>query len=80
MVSKWRIKGVDNYVFGEDKKLYRLPYSKQLKSYGLREIKKQYPNRYRINNSWLSERQILNRLYLDPKPIELIEEINNLPF
>lgn len=80
MVSKWRIKGVDNYVFGEDKKLYRLPYSKQLKSYGLREIKKQYPNRYRINNSWLSERQIINRLYLDPEPIELIEEINNLPF
>lgn len=73
MKSKWRIKGIDNYVYGEDKKLYKLPYEKDKRGYGLRQIKKQYPNRYRINNQWYSERQLEDKLYLDPNPIVLVE-------
>lgn len=79
MFSKWKIKGIENYVFGEDKKLYKLPYVENKRAYGLREIKKQYPNRYKINGNWLSERQIKSRLYLAPNPIELITE-KDLPF
>ena len=79
MFSKWKIKGIEGYVFGEDKKLYKLPFTKGLRAYGLREIKKQYPSRYKIHEEWLSELQMKNRLYLDPEPIELIKS-NQLPF
>ena len=74
MFSKWIIKGLDGYVFGNDKKLYRLPFTKDKRSYALREMKNQYPNRYKINGSWLSERQMKQRLILDPKPVKLIED------
>lgn len=79
MFSKWRIKGFDNYVFGDDNKLYRLPYTKDKRSYSIREIKKQYPSRYRINNEWYSERQFKPLIYLDPEPIELFK-IKDFPF
>ena len=79
MFSKWKIKDLDDYVFGEDKKLYRLPYTLNGRSYGLREIKKQYPSRYKIGDTWLSERQMKHRLYLDDNPIELIK-VKETPF
>lgn len=79
MFSKWKIKGLDNYVFGNDNKLYRLPYTHNGKSYGIREIKLQYPSRYKIGNSWLSQRQMRHRLILDDNPIELIKT-KELPF
>lgn len=68
MKSKWKIKGINNYLFGEDKKLYRLPYTKENKSYSLREIKLQDKKRYRINNQWWSQRQLEPKLYLDENP------------
>jgi len=79
MKSKWRIKGIDNYVFGEDKKLYRLPYNKDKRGYSIREIKLQNKNRYRINNQWYSHKQLLPKLYLDESPIVLFYT-NEMPF
>ncbi len=79
MKSKWKIKGIDGYVFGEDGKLYKLPYLNKDKAYGIREIKKQYPNRYRINNTWYSEKQLRDKLILDENPILLFND-ENLPF
>ncbi len=79
MKSKWKIKGIDGYVFGEDGKLYKLPYVYNGKNYGIREIKKQYPNRYRINNTWYSEKQLRDKLILDENPILLFND-ENLPF
>jgi hypothetical protein len=79
MFSKWRIEGIDDHVFGEDGKLYKLPYHKDGRYYGIREIKMQHPNRYRINNEWWSKRQLKHKIYLDEKPVKLYEtEI--LPF
>lgn len=73
MFSKWKIKGIDGYLFAEDGNLYKLPYVQGKRSYGLRLIKKQYPNRYRINGQWYSQRQLKHRLIKDEKPIKLIE-------
>ena len=79
MLSKWKIEGIDGYRFGEDKKLYKLGFLSNGKHYETREIKKQYPNRYRINNEWWSERQLKTKIVLDPDPIELFPSID-LPF
>jgi len=79
MVSKWRIEGIEGYVFGEDCKLYRLPFRSGRNNFGVREIKKQYPNRYRINGEWWSEKQLKDKLYIDESPIELFKT-KNLPF
>ena len=73
MYSKWKIKGIDTHVFGEDGNLYRLPYTKNNRSYGLRLIKMQYPNRWVINGETLSQRQIKHRLYKDLSPVKLFE-------
>ena len=65
MVAKWRIKGIENYYFGEDKKLYRLAYTdKAGHARAIKEVKKQHPNRYRLNGVWWSERQLRNKLEL----------------
>jgi len=79
MNSKWKIKGLDGFVFGEDKNLYRLPFESKGKTYGLRKIKKQYPNRYKVGNEWISERQMKNRIYLDEEPIILFNT-SDTPF
>jgi|GEM_PF-2906505 len=80
MKSKWKIRGIEGYVFGEDKKLYRLPFRSGRNHYDIREIKKQHGNRYRINNEWWSERQLKNKVYKDPEPIVLVEEEAEFPF
>ncbi len=69
--SKWIIQGIEGYVFGSDKKLYRLPFHKNKKHYALREIKMQYPNRYRINGEWWSVNQLRSKIKLNPDPINL---------
>lgn len=74
MFSKWIIEGIDGFVFGEDKKLYKLPYCKGNRSYGLREIKMQYCNRYKINGVWWSQAQLKNKIKIDPKPVRLIDK------
>lgn len=79
MFSKWKIRGIDNYVFGEDKELYKLPFKSNGKKYGVRKIKMQYPNRWIINNKPLSKRQLEGRLYIDTKPIKLLD-IGDTPF
>ena len=79
MFSKWRIKGLEDYVFGEDKNLYRLSFKSGRNHYGVRKIKKQYPNRYKINKSWWSEKQLRNKIYDDPEPIELFKD-KDMPF
>ena len=71
MKSKWKIKGIPGFVFGEDKKLYRLPYTNGNRSYNLREIKKQYGSRYRINNEWYSVKQLRLLVELDEEPVLL---------
>jgi len=38
------------------------------KSYSWRLIKKQYPNRWRLNNEWYSKNQLRPKLYLNPNP------------
>jgi hypothetical protein len=73
MFSKWRIKGLDGYVFCEEGKLYKLPFTQGGRGYELREIKKQDKNRYKINGVWWSQRQIKPNLYLDPEPVKLLD-------
>lgn len=79
MFSKWKIQGIEGYVFAEDKKLYKLPFISNGKHYDLREVKKQHPNRYWINGEWYSERQLKPKLILDDDPIELFK-VNEFPF
>lgn len=79
MLSKWKIKICDNYVFGEDGELYRLPFVSKNRSYGLRKIKVRYPNRWVINGEVWSKRQLKSHIYLDPDPIELFNESDS-PF
>ena len=81
MFSKWRIRGIDNYIFGEDKKLYKMSYvDKAGNIQATKEVKKQYPNRYKVNGRWLSERQMKNRLEIDQNPIELFRDLPDYPF
>ncbi len=80
MFSRWKIdiEGLENYRFGEDKKLYKLPYVKGKRSYSLREIKMQYPSRWILNGKPYSKRQIEHKIIRDENPIELIK--SDLPF
>lgn len=77
--SRWKIEGISTHVVGEDGEIYRLPYTNGLKHYGLRKIKKQYPNRYKINGVWWSQNQLRGKLVLDTDPVELIKS-DELPF
>ena len=81
MFSKWKISkdGMSNYRFGEDKELYRLPFIKGKRSYGLRKIKMQHPNRYLINGEMWSKDQLRPHLVLDDNPIELTKS-DDMPF
>lgn len=77
--SKWVINGIDGYVFGSDKELYRLPFRAGRNHFGLRRLKMQYPNRWKINGEWYSKRQLWSRITLNPKPKILIIE-SETPF
>jgi hypothetical protein len=83
MFSKWIIKDFPDYVFGEDKKLYRLPQFKNKKYFELREIKKQDKNRYRMQSNgvykWVSINKLKQLVYIDKNPIKLYE-IEQNPF
>ena len=79
MFTKYKIEGLDGYVFGEDKNLYRLPFERNGRGYGVREIRKQYPNRYRINGVWWSHRQLRSKIYKDPNPSQLFLT-DDMPF
>lgn len=77
--SKWIINGIDGYVFGSDKELYRLPFKSGRNHFGLRKLKMQYPNRWKINGEWCSKRQLWSRIALNPKPEILITK-SETPF
>lgn len=78
--SKWIILGIPDYVFGSDKELYRLPFASWTNHYGLRRIKKQPGNRWRIGDEWWSERQLKRKIRKNPQPQVLIEPAPEHPF
>ena len=77
--SKWIITGFDGYCFGSDKELYRLPFKSGRNHFGLRKLKKQNPNRWKINGDWWSQRQLENKICLNPDP-EILVSCNDMPF
>jgi hypothetical protein len=77
--SKWLIKGIPNYCFGSDKEVYKLPFKSGRNYFGLRKLKKQHPNRWRINDEWWSERQLKDKIYLNPNP-EILVHCEDQPF
>jgi hypothetical protein len=77
--SKWLIQGIEEYCFGSDKELYKLPFKAGRNHFGLRKIKKQHPNRWKINNQWWSERQLKSKLYLNQNPEILVPDCD-MPF
>mgnify|MGYP003678769104 FL=1 len=79
MFSKWKIRGLEGFVFDKEGSLYKLPFKRELRSYKLRLLKKQDKNRYKINGEWWSVRQIKPKIYLDPQPTELFKT-KDLPF
>jgi len=77
--SKWLIHGFPDYCIGSDKELYRLPFKSGRNYFGLRRLKMQNPNRYKISGKWWSKSQLKNRVYLNPNP-EILIETNDMPF
>ena len=77
--SKWLIKGIDGFCFGSDKELYRLPFKSGRNHFGLRKLKKQPKDRWKIGGVWWSERQLKAKIYLNPSP-ELLIENKEHPF
>lgn len=77
--SKWLIKGFEGFCFGSDKKLYKLPYESNKRYMALREIKKQFPNRYKLNGKWRSEKQLESMIYLNDNP-QIIIKGEEMPF
>ena len=77
--SKWMIKGIDGFVFGSDKELYRLPFKSGSNHFGLRKLKKQDRNRWKIKSKWWSQRQLEDKLYLNPNP-EILVSKEEMPF
>lgn len=80
MFSKWKINlpGMEFYRFGEDKALYRLPFTSGKRCYSLRKIKKSR-GCWVINGERWSEHQLRAHLVLDESPIELTKT-DDLPF
>jgi hypothetical protein len=79
IISKWLIKGFPDYCFGSDKELYRFPYKSGKNHYGLLQVKKQPHNRWLIHGKFWSERQLLDKIYLNPNPDALIKS-EEMPF
>jgi hypothetical protein len=87
MNSKWKIDlvGFESYRFGEDRELYKLPFTtKDGKSRGLKKLKKDpIKKRWEISRNgrvekW-SENQLRQHLIIDESPVELTK-IDKLPF
>ena len=77
--SKWIIEGLPGFVVGLDKELYRLPFKSGRNHFGLRKIKVQNPNKYKIDRRWWSKSQLKNKVYLNPSP-EILIENTDMPF
>ncbi len=82
MLSKWKINisKYDNYRFGSDNNLYRLPFARHKRSYGLKKIKfNPTTNRWLLNGETWTKDQLRPHLILDTKPILLFSS-EDLPF
>ena len=79
IISKWLIKGFPDYCFGNDKELYRFPHKSGRNYYGLLKVKKQPHNRWLIKGRFWSERQLQDKIYLNPEPKVLISK-KDYPF
>jgi len=82
MKSKWRfnIDKLSSYIIGEDKRIYRLPYITNNRSYSIREIKKQSGNRYWLNGEYWSINQLKAHIIEDSNPIEIYPNLSETPF
>lgn len=78
--SKWLINGFPDYCFGSDKELYRLPFKSGRNYFGLRRLKKQPKNRWKINGKWWSEKQLKSKIYLNPNSELIVSNEKDLPF
>ena len=60
MKIKWKfaLPALYDYVIGEDKHIYKLPFTSNNKQYSARKIKKQHGNRYWLNGQYWSESQL----------------------
>lgn len=77
--SKWLINGFPDYCFGSDKELYRMPFKSGRNYFGLRRLKKQNPNRWKIAKKWWSQNQLESKIYLNPNP-KVIVKNQDMPF
>ena len=74
------IKGLEEFVFGEDKNLWKRPYTRNKRSYGWRKMKMQHPNRWILNSNPWSKSQLEGKLLRDPNPVEIYSGNINCPF
>lgn len=74
------IKGLECFRFGEDKNLYRLPYTKNKRSYEFRMIKLQKSKRWILNGVPWSMRQLKGKLLKDLNPLEIYKKEVDCPF
>ena len=71
--SKWIIEGLEGFVFGSNKELYRLPFVSHPNNYGLRRITKQKGGRWKLDGVWWSQKQLKPKLKINPQPAILVE-------
>lgn len=74
------IKGLEEFVFGEDKNLWKRPYTKDKRNYGWRKMKLQDSNRWILNGVPWSKRQLTGKLIRDPEPVEIYPDNEEYPF
>ena len=83
MNSRWLInkKGLENYVIGEDKNIYKRPsVSIDGRHYHFKLVKEQYPNRFRLNRVYWSKNQLKHLLIKDKDPVEIYKDDSDVPF
>ena len=81
MFTKYKIniEGLEGYRFTADGDLYKMPFTRNKRSYDFRLIKIQNPNRWKIEGEWYSKRQLRPKLIEDDNPIE-IYKVKEMPF
>lgn len=82
MLSKWIIKGLDSYLIGEDKNIYKKPFTseKGKRNYPFKLVKMQYPSRWRLNGEYWSKAQLKQHIKKDPNPVEIYINDPDIPF
>lgn len=72
MFIKWSIEVLQGYYFDNNGKLWKEPYTDiKGKHRDWRELKMQYPNRWKIGKKTWSKRQLRKHLTLLENPIEI---------